>query len=189
MVTRDPDAKRRQLVQAALAEFAAHGIAGARIDRIAKAANCSAGLVYTYFGSKDDLFSAAFDSLIETVLEEAPITPDDLPEYAGKLFDGYEDHPEVARFLTWHRLESDPDRAPNAAAIASTADKIAAIEDAQRRGVLPEHLVPAELLGMILQISAVWTAATPEFGEAVAQYTRADRRRVVTDAVAALIRP
>src|ERR1700709_2075594 len=107
MATRNPDAKRRRLVQAALAEFAAHGIAGARIDRIAKAANCSAGLVYTYFGSKEELFSAAFDCLIETWLEEAPITPDNLPEYAGKLFDGYEDHPEVARFLTWHRLESD----------------------------------------------------------------------------------
>lgn len=189
MVTRNPDAKRRQLVQAALAEFAAHGIAGARIDRIAKAANCSAGLVYTYFGSKEDLFTAAFDSLIETVLEEAPITPDDLPEYAGRLFDGYEEHPEVGRFLTWHRLESDPDRAPNAVAVESTASKIAAIEDAQRRGVLPERLVPAELLGMILQIAAVWTAATPEFAGLLSHYTRADRRRVVTDAVAALIRP
>lgn len=189
MVTRNPDAKRRQLVQAALAEFSAHGIAGARIDRIAKAANCSAGLVYTYFGSKDDLFSATFDFLIETVLEEAPITPDDLPEYAGKLFDGYEEHPEVGRFLTWHRLESDPDRQPNAAAITSTAAKIAAIEDAQRRGVVPKHLVPAELLGMILHISAIWTAGTPEFAGLVSHYTRAERRRVVTEAVAALIRP
>jgi AcrR family transcriptional regulator len=189
MATRDPEAKRRQLVQAALAEFAAHGIAGARIDRIAKAANCSAGLVYTYFGSKDELFTAAFDALIETVLEEAPITPDDLAEYAGTLFDGYEEHPEAARFLTWHRLESDPGRTPSPVAVASTAAKVAAIEDAQRRGTVPKHLVAAELLGVILQISAVWTAATPEFAEQVAHYTRAQRRKVVTDTVAALIRP
>jgi AcrR family transcriptional regulator len=187
MASRDPDDKRRRLIDAGLTEFAAYGIAGARIDRIAKAADCSAGLVYTHFGSKEGLFSAVFGFIIETTVEEAPITPDDLPEYAGKLFDGLEDHPEVARFLTWQRLESDG-AAANEAVEASMKHKIEAIADAQRRGTVSKRFPPLELLGLVLQLSAIWTAVTPEFAAAFAGYSRTQRRRLVTDSVAALLR-
>ncbi len=189
MATRDPDATRSALLRAAFAEFAAHGFAGARIDRIATAAECSAGLVYTYFGSKEDLFTATLDSLIEAVLEEATFTADDLPEFAGTVFDEYEANPAAVRFLTWYRLQGDPDRAPNPTAQASLAAKIAAIEDAQRRGVLPERLVPAELLGIVLHVAALSSTANPEYPNPLADYSRAQRRRVVTDTIAALIRP
>jgi AcrR family transcriptional regulator len=186
MASRDPDDKRRRLIDAGLAEFAAYGVAGARIDRIAKAADCSAGLVYTYFGSKEELFNAVFASIIDYVIEEAPITPDDLPGYAGNLFDGFEDNPDVTRFLTWHRLEGDG--SVNPAAAASTEHKIELIADAQRRGTLPSAFAPAELLGLVLQLSATWTALTPEFNGVLRGRSRAQRRKLVTDAVAALIR-
>ncbi|WP_410622862.1 TetR/AcrR family transcriptional regulator [Amycolatopsis sp. cmx-8-4] len=52
MAPRDPEAKRRALLEAALAEFAEHGIAGATVDRLAGRAQCSVGLVYTYFGGR-----------------------------------------------------------------------------------------------------------------------------------------
>lgn len=187
MGSRDPDDKRRRLIEAGLTEFAAYGVAGARIDRIAKAAQCSAGLVYTYFGSKEDLFSAVFGYIIEQTIEEAPITPDDLPGYAGKLFDGFEDHPEVARFLTWQRLESDGGTV-NSAAVASTAHKIELIADAQRRGTVPTRFTPAELLGLVLQLASIWTAATEEFTGVFGTYSRAKRRALVTGSVAALLR-
>lgn len=187
MVTRDPDDKRRRLLEAGLAEFAAYGIAGARIDRIAKAADCSAGLVYTYFGSKDELFTAVVGWLIERTIEEAPITPDDLPGYAGTLFDAYEDHPEVTRFLSWQRLEGGP--VPNTDLIAaSTRSKIALITDAQKRGTVPARFDPAELLGLIIQLAAVWNAATPQFSGLLGNFSRAQRRTLVTESVEALLR-
>ncbi|CAN5250733.1 TetR family transcriptional regulator [soil metagenome] len=186
MAGRDPDEKRRRLIEAGFAEFAAYGIAGARIDRIAKAADCSAGLVYTNFGSKDELFTAVVGWIIERTIEEAPITPDDLPGYAGRLFDAYEAHPEVARFLAWQRLEGGP-VPKSAAAEASTARKIELIADAQRRGTVPDRFSPVELLGMVIQLAAVWNAATPQFTGKLGKFSRAQRRQLVTESVAALL--
>src|SRR3954470_2877036 len=101
MPKRDAEDKRRRLLAAGLAEFAAHGIAGARVDRIAKRAGCSAGLVYTYFTSKDELFETVFDSVVAQTLTEAPITPNYLPDYAVRLFDATQSHPEAGRLLAW----------------------------------------------------------------------------------------
>jgi AcrR family transcriptional regulator len=187
MATRDPESKKRQLLDAALREFAAHGIAGARVDQIARAAGVSAGLVYTYFGSKDELFDAVFDSIVEGTLSSTPITTDDLAEYAGKLFDRYEAHPEVQRFVNWYRLERAATKDLHAASLASMVDKTAAIQAAQDAGRLTTRLSAVDLLGVVLQISSVWENATPEYGSLVADHSRAERRRVVTDAVAALL--
>jgi AcrR family transcriptional regulator len=56
---RDAARSRRSILDAALAEFAEHGHAGARIDAIAEAAGVSKPMIYSYFGDKDELWSAA----------------------------------------------------------------------------------------------------------------------------------
>ncbi len=38
---RNAEATRERILEAALAEFSSHGIAGARVDRIAQAARCN----------------------------------------------------------------------------------------------------------------------------------------------------
>jgi AcrR family transcriptional regulator len=189
MPSRDPDAKKRRLIDAALTEFAAYGIAGARIERIAKAARCSAGLVYTYFDSKDDLFRAVFDSVVETALTETVFTPDDLPGYAGKVFDGYEKYPEIARFITWYQLEGSGvvSSSISEAAARKSEAKIAAVRAAQDAGTLTSKFEPIELLGLVLQVAGIWSSGTPEFVALAGTYSRERRRQLVVDAVAALI--
>jgi TetR/AcrR family transcriptional regulator of autoinduction and epiphytic fitness len=49
--------KNRQIVEAALAEFAANGFHGARMDTIAERASVSKRTVYKHFASKDALFT------------------------------------------------------------------------------------------------------------------------------------
>ena len=188
MVTRDPEAKKRQLLDAALQEFSAHGIAGARVDQIAKAAGVSAGLVYTYFGSKDELFAAVFDDIVEGTLSSTPITADDLAEYAGRLFDRYEAQPEVQRFVNWYRLEGASTSGLHAASLASMVEKTAVIQRAQDAGTVTKFLSAVDLLGVILQLSSLWENATPEYSSLVAGHTRAERRKVITDSIAALLR-
>ena len=187
MVTRDPESKKQQLLDAARAEFAEHGIAGARVDRIATAAGVSAGLVYTYFGSKGELFDAVFDSIVDRTLSTTPITTDDLPEYAARLFDGYEKYPEVQRLASWHRLEKSGSAHLHVASLASMVDKRAAIQAAQDAGALSTRFSAVELLGLILQLSSVWANSTPEYYSLAIGHSRAERRRVVKDAVAALL--
>ncbi|MDT7805389.1 MAG: hypothetical protein QOI78_8822 [Actinomycetota bacterium] len=186
MATRDPAAKRRQLLDAALAEFAAHGIAGARMDRIATRAQCSAGLVYTYFGSKDDLFDAVFDTIVERTLTETPITADDLPGYAGRLFDGYVAYPEVARISAWYRLERAGTGRTIQAITDSAKSKVDAIRAAQEAGTVSDRFEPEQLLMMVVSLASMWSAQTVEM-TAVAPDDQAYRRATVTEAVRKLV--
>jgi TetR/AcrR family transcriptional regulator len=54
---------RARILDAALSEFAAHGLAGARTERIATAAAVNKALLYYYFESKEKLYAAAFEMI------------------------------------------------------------------------------------------------------------------------------
>src|SRR5260370_15591198 len=56
-----PEESRAAILKAAVAEFAEHGIAGARTDTIARAAHVNKALLYYYFKDKDSLYEAVFD--------------------------------------------------------------------------------------------------------------------------------
>jgi len=60
---RRPDATRRRILDAATNEFAAKGLAGARVNEIARRARINKRMLYHYFGGKEALWLA--------VLEEA----------------------------------------------------------------------------------------------------------------------
>jgi TetR/AcrR family transcriptional regulator len=52
---------RSRILDAALSEFAANGLAGARTEHIATAAGVNKALIYYYFESKEKLYSAALE--------------------------------------------------------------------------------------------------------------------------------
>src|SRR5215469_16111855 len=111
-VTRDADATRARLLTAARREFAAFGIAGARVDRIAAESGSNKAQIYHYFGSKDQLFDAVFAAMVDEVVREIPLDADDLPGYAARLAEGYEQHPDALRLVTWQRLERSTEPPP-----------------------------------------------------------------------------
>lgn len=49
-------ATRQRILDAALAEFAEHGLAGARVDEIAARAGANKRMLYAHFGSKEELW-------------------------------------------------------------------------------------------------------------------------------------
>ena len=61
-VVRDPGQTRARILSAAKAEFASHGLGGARVDRIAAEAGANKRMLYHYFGNKDELFTAVLES-------------------------------------------------------------------------------------------------------------------------------
>ena len=67
--TRDPDATRVRILDAATAEFAAHGPGGARVDRIAAAAGANKRMLYYYFGNKEALFRAVLEQAYARIRE------------------------------------------------------------------------------------------------------------------------
>jgi len=148
-MVRDAAATRQRLLDAATEEFAARGIAGARVDRIASVARSNKAQIYHYFGSKNGLFDAVFDRIVQATVSETPIDPTDLPQYAGRLFDRYQRHPEIQRLATWYRLERADGNHPIAAIVASNGAKVKAIAGAQQAGLLSSRFEPAVLLALV----------------------------------------
>ena len=183
----DAEATKRRLLDAATAEFAKYGIAGARVDRIAAAAAANKAQIYHYFGSKEGLFDAVFDEFVAQTLREVPIDPTDLPEYAGRLYDGYLRHPELTRIASWYRLERAETAEPLQSILAANQSKIDAIAKAQADGVLPARFDPADLLALVLTVAQMWTAMTPEYHDLVRKESVAHRRKVITDTVRTLL--
>lgn len=58
---------RQRILDAALREFAANGLAGARTEAIASAAGVNKALIYYYFNSKENLYTAALEMIAERV--------------------------------------------------------------------------------------------------------------------------
>ena len=60
---------RGRILDAALREFAANGLAGARTERIAEAAGVNKALLYYYFESKEKLYTTALETIVARVRE------------------------------------------------------------------------------------------------------------------------
>jgi AcrR family transcriptional regulator len=101
----DAHATRERLLAAAVEEFSARGLAGGRVDRIAAAAAANKRAIYDYFGDKEGLFDAAVAQVVSELNQANPLPEDDLPGYAGRLFDYLHAHPDAVRLTSWWRLE------------------------------------------------------------------------------------
>ena len=87
---RDAVASRRALLAAAVEEFARNGYAGARVDVIAASAGVNKQLVYHHYGSKEDLYRVALESV-----EPAEA----MARLVGFSFDYLCEHPEFIAML------------------------------------------------------------------------------------------
>jgi AcrR family transcriptional regulator len=67
---RDPEGMRIRILEAAKQEFAAHGLAGARVDRIAAKAGANKRMLYYHVGKKDDLYLAVLEDAYEKIRVE-----------------------------------------------------------------------------------------------------------------------
>src|ERR1700740_1969197 len=129
---RNAEATKERILDAALAEFSAHGIAGARVDRIARAARCNKNLIYIYFEDKETLFTTVLRKHLLRIHEDQPFTPDDLPGCAAKVFDWARANPDLMRLLAWSTLEQTAKG--KAERVAAFDAKVAALTKAQQAG-------------------------------------------------------
>lgn len=108
---RDADRSREAILGAARDEFAAHGLGGARVDRIAERAGLNKKLIYYYFEDKEDLFRAVLEEAYldiraaEQQLHLADLPPDQavrrLTEFTWHY---YLEHPEFLTLLNSENL-------------------------------------------------------------------------------------
>lgn len=186
---RDADATKQRLLEAATAEFAVHGIAGARVDRIAAAAHSNKAQIYHYFGSKEGLFDAVLSAYANVAAAQEYFDADDLPGTAGRLFDQFDSRPELARLATWYRLERAGSDRSISPIVAANQSKIERIARAQGNGVVTDAFPPDVLLGLVITLAMAWVALPPEFEKPGTAHTTAQRRQFVIDSVRRLVAP
>ena len=80
-------ASEERILRAARATFARHGYDGASVRAIAETAGVAPGLMYNYFGSKDDLLRAVFrEGARDVAAALAPAEDDCTPQHQLELF-------------------------------------------------------------------------------------------------------
>ena len=68
--SRDAERTRAAILAAATAEFAGHGLSGARVDRIAGRAGTNKRMLYYYFGDKEGLWLAVLEAAYAQIRHE-----------------------------------------------------------------------------------------------------------------------
>jgi len=177
------DQVRDRIVAAATAEFSRYGIAGARIDRIAKAARTSKERVYAYFRSKEDLYRFISARELAAVAEATRMDPADLPGYAGRIHDYFTSHPERFRLMTWGQLELAPGEPHPGDPLQESVDRKAGqLRKAQETGQLDPSWDPLDILVLVNQIAMSWAAQpdlAPAAGEERDSFLAARRAAIV----------
>jgi len=122
---RHPEKSRAAILRAAVAEFAEHGIAGARTDAIARAARVNKALLYYYFKDKDALYEAVLDHVFSGLRDRLmPVLESDLEprkkllEYVGRYFDYIAANPRFPRVVQAEWMRMGPKGSPQMRRIA-----------------------------------------------------------------------
>ncbi|WP_026928922.1 TetR family transcriptional regulator [Glycomyces tenuis] len=183
-------ATRQRILDVATEEFARHGIAGARVERIVAAARTNKAQLYGYFGSKEGLFDAIFFGSLERIVNVVPIDAADLADWAVRLYDEYLRRPDLIRLATWARLERRPTGHLVGEADRLDDPKLRAIAEAQAAGLVRAG-EPFDLMAMVIAMSMAWSPVSNVYaadgGEPPELHER--RRSLLRDSVRRVVAP
>jgi AcrR family transcriptional regulator len=110
---RDADQTKINILEAALAEFADKGLAGARVDEIANKTSASKHMIYYYFGNKEGLYQAvlkrAYDNfrIAEQAVDYTSLDPiEAMQSLIGQTFDMHVQNPLSVRIIMGENLNN-----------------------------------------------------------------------------------
>jgi AcrR family transcriptional regulator len=180
---RNVERTKATLLEAALAEFSEHGLAGARIDRIAERAGANKRLLYAYFGNKHEVFAAAVTACVAEFNAAVPFEVDDLPGYAGRVYDFLAAHDVTRRVLNWRDVEG---ARPTKLEVDLYRAKLVEVAGAQRDKTIDDALQPVDVIAVIEAVIESWLRATVGLRAAGGPDTRrrrAQHRAAIVEAV------
>ncbi|MFC0409952.1 TetR family transcriptional regulator [Roseomonas elaeocarpi] len=135
-------ATRQRILDAALAEFAANGLSGARVDEIAARSGANKRMLYAYFGSKEELWMVVLERAYAAKrAEERALAVNNLPpveamtalvrfnlRYVAR-------HPEFVALLNAENLHRAAYLARSESVRALYSPLLEVLRDVLRRGV------------------------------------------------------
>jgi AcrR family transcriptional regulator len=161
--------RRQAILEAAIKEFSAKGLSGARVDAIARAARVNKQLIYYYFDSKVGLYEAVLGQLITRTGERMdvgyphPSVNASVTAHFDRLLG--ERGAEWLRFWLWEALESRPPGEHRDAERAKMwARWVSDFERAQEQGEISQRF-DAKMLALALNSIIVTPYLTPAVTE------------------------
>lgn len=162
--------KRRQILRAAISVFARSGYHGSRVSDVAKEAGVAYGLVYHYFGSKEDLLEAVFRrtwsrmlEAVETIERTEATARGQIAGVARIVLGAWETDPDLVRVLV-REVARSPQLGREVDEIAHAFDALERIvRNGQERGELRTDVEPRLaawiLYGALEEILTGWVFA------------------------------
>jgi TetR/AcrR family transcriptional regulator len=181
---------RDTILSAARSEFAQYGLAGARIDRIARAADASKERLYAHFKDKETLFRGVVAADMAEFFAAVTLRAEAVPEFVGDIYDLACRRPEHLRMMTWASLEGlvlDPPPAQDRESVA--ARDIGTIETAQAAGYVDPAWRPMDLLVLLFGVALAWAQSPHPDAVTVDPAIVAARRAAAVEAARRIVAP
>jgi len=147
MKSRNPERTRARILAAALREFSAKGLAGARVEAIARRARVNKRMLYHYFGDKEVLFHAILRQKLARQARWLAAAPADPAERLPYWFTRARRDRDWIRLMEWEALQR------GSGPVIGEADRrqafahaLTALREGQARGLLDPDLDPAHTL-------------------------------------------
>ncbi len=200
---RDADRTKAEILLVATREFARQGYTGARVDEIASLMRTTKRMIYYYFGSKEQLYTAVLEQAYaevrsaERALDVDHLGPVEAIRTLAELtFDHHDAHPDFIRLVSIENIHQAEHirKSPALANLGTPAlDLIGKILEAGRAS--GEFVTTADAIDVHMMISAfcVFRIANQHTFEALfgrdltAAKHRARHRRMLGDMVAAYL--
>jgi TetR/AcrR family transcriptional regulator len=160
--TRDPEATRAAILEAAEAVFVQKGFADAAVSEIAELAGVTKSLIHHHFGSKEKLWGEVkhhrfeeYAAVQRRILEDFESDSDLLRRSVETYFRFLKKNPGFPRLISWMHLE-EAERQPFDLGESLTEQGIARIREGQERGELRSDVHPFFMLVSFLGLCEHW---------------------------------
>ncbi|NBB09255.1 TetR/AcrR family transcriptional regulator [Pseudomonas sp. SLFW] len=137
----NPEKTRDGILQAAVAEFVAQGLSGARVDAIAERTQTSKRMIYYYFNSKEQLYSEVLEKLYGDIRHtESSLKLDVLPpmEAIQRLveftFDHHDRNVDFVRIVCIENIHNGENVKQSPTIRALSQHVLQALDETLRRG-------------------------------------------------------
>ncbi len=160
--TRDAEATRARIVDAAMTLFVERGFADVAMRQIAERSGVTKSLIHHHFGSKealwDEVKETAFSRYMEQQkpeLESAPVADEALLRNGViRYFRFLAENPQVVRLLGWIHMEGDASCGEREGEMVALG--AARIREAQRAGIFRDDINPVHAVTLFVMTCSQW---------------------------------
>jgi TetR/AcrR family transcriptional regulator len=159
--SRNAEATKKIILEAAEKLFAEKGFAGTSIREIAEKSGVSGPLILFHFRSKKCVYSAVKEAIIQRYKNNQSLKPrndESISAFLGNMIDSifsfYRDNPTMVRLASWAHLEGAEGPWPGEDELHHVFQKY--LREAQERGEIRDDITPFNISAIVCGAIHIW---------------------------------